>query len=66
MASRLVWSTNGVLGLPETHSEDLSQKYIYIIGAGEMAQWLGAGARAALPEVLGLIPSTHMADHGCL
>ena len=31
-------------------------------GAEGMAQWL----RAALPEDLGSIPSTHMAAHNCL
>jgi len=34
------------------------------VGAGEMAQQLRA--RVALPEVLGSIPSTHIATHNCL
>lgn len=33
-------------------------------GAGEMAQWLST--LTALPEALGLIPSTHMAAQNCL
>ena len=36
----------------------------YIIGSGEVAQWLRG--LTALPEDPGSIPSTHMDTHNCL